>query len=240
MTRIDFYTDRIFHELNHLAADSELLEAAKTCIEAQKRAGGSRLASRFVPDPKAKTLVSAEALDAILQSGRDVSDVRTDRAISNCLIFNSATISGAVLDEDVKALRRRADELVSRKVARLFRQGPWAAADNSGHFWYPPGGYMSWHTNTRTPGWRLYINYCEEPGKSFFRYRDPDRLVVVDSIDKQWNFRMFRIAQDKPLWHAIYSDTNRFSLGYRITLSGKPARAARVKNRLTNVLAGRS
>ncbi len=94
---------------------------------------------------------------------------------------------------------------------------------------------MGWHTNSDNPGWRLYINYAEEPGKSFFRYRDPDTREIVTSIDKQLNFRLFRASMEKPLWHAIYSDTNRFSLGYRIAMSEIPSVAARARNRLAKL-----
>lgn len=55
-----------------------------------------------------------------------------------------------------------------------------------------------------------------EPGKSFFRYRDPDTHEIITSKDNEWNVRIFEIRSDKLLWHAVYSDTNRFSLGYMI------------------------
>ena len=63
----------------------------------------------------------------------------------------------------------------------------------------------------------MYVNYAEEPGRSFFRYRDPDTGKIETSIDREWNFRLFQITPEKPLWHAVYSDTNRFSLGYMVT-----------------------
>ena len=75
---------------------------------------------------------------------------------------------------------------------------------------------MAWHTNSGVPGWRLYISYAQEPGKSFFRYRDPDTDEIVTSVDDEWTVRLFAIRADKPLWHAIYSETHRFSLGYMI------------------------
>ena len=33
-------------------------------------------------------------------------------------------------------------------------------------------------------------------------------------MDSGWDVRMFRVTRDRPLWHAVYSDTDRFSLGY--------------------------
>jgi hypothetical protein len=35
-------------------------------------------------------------------------------------------------------------------------------------------------------------------------------------MDKRWNIRIFKISRESPLWHAVYSGTNRFSLGYVI------------------------
>ena len=99
-------------------------------------------------------------------------------------------------------------------VLGLFGPEANMTVSNSGHFWYPPGGYMGWHTNSFNPGWRLYITYVDEPGKSFFRYRDPSTGKIVTSMDEQWDFRMFRVDRDEPLWHAVYSETNRFSMGY--------------------------
>ena len=75
---------------------------------------------------------------------------------------------------------------------------------------------MGWHTNSKFPGWRLYITYAEKPGKSFFRYRGPDTGEIVTSMDEEWDFRFFRVARDVLLWHTVHSDTNRFSLGYTL------------------------
>ena len=81
---------------------------------------------------------------------------------------------------------------------------------------------MGWHTNSRVPGWRMYLNYAQVPGKSFFRYRDPDTHEVITAWDKQWNFRLFRIDAANPMWHAVYSQTNRFSLGYKLAMRSWP------------------
>ena len=39
---------------------------------------------------------------------------------------------------------------------------------DAGYYYYPPTGYMSWHTNSNRPGKRLYITYST--GNSSFRY----------------------------------------------------------------------
>ncbi len=76
---------------------------------------------------------------------------------------------------------------------------------------------MGWHTNERTPGWRLYLTVADEPGRSIFRYRDPASGRITTVADARWNARLFRITAAPPLWHAIYSETHRFSIGYKLT-----------------------
>lgn len=68
---------------------------------------------------------------------------------------------------------------------------------------------MGWHTNSRVPGWRVYINYAEEAGKSFFRFCDPVTEDIVTLDDREWNIRVFRITSEKPVWHTIWC-TSRF------------------------------
>lgn len=87
----------------------------------------------------------------------------------------------------------------------------------SGRTWYPDnGGYMGWHTNSNNKGFRLYCSFAREPGKSFFRFRHPKTKEIVTSWDKEgWNFRIFRI-DDNLLWHSVYSETDRFSIGYSL------------------------
>lgn len=86
----------------------------------------------------------------------------------------------------------------------------------SGRIWYPQNGFMGWHTNSNNKGYRLYCVYAREEGKSFFRYKNPSDGKVITSWDKKgWNFRIFKI-DEKILWHSIYSDTDRFSIGYAL------------------------
>lgn len=118
-----------------------------------------------------------------------------------------------MLDDEIIALRRQIDEIVIKELRLKF---PGSAPVCSGHFWYPPQCFMGWHTNSRKPDWRYYINYAEEPGKSFFRYKDPQTGEIVTAWDDVWNERQFHIQKDPLLWHAVYSNTNRFSFGYVI------------------------
>lgn len=228
MSRVDFFGTKIFYELDDLARDSELIDAAKTCIEAHQTAEIDELKVQFRPDPDAIGKISEEALDSILRSGKNVHGIAKEREITNCLIINVNGVKDSLAIESLRSVRGKLDKVVFRKVNALFGLGERLDISNSGHFLYPPGGFMSWHTNSGYPGWRLYINFAEEPGKSFFRYRDPETGEIVTSIDKQWNFRLFKIDPAIPFWHAVYSETNRYSFGFRITLAPKENLTARM------------
>jgi len=235
-TKLQFDAGQIFHELNGFSEDLELLGLVKECLEAQKATGEEFLRASFRTNPNARQAVSEETLQGILASGNNVSDILTDRHISNCLVFNDNSAENALVSEQVRKLRKKVDKAISKRVKRLFQDGGRLAVRSSGHFWYPPGGYMGWHTNLKTPGWRMYINYCEESGKSFFRYRDPDSGNIVTTTDKQWNFRLFRITSEKPLWHAIYSDTNRFSIGYKIVQVPHQPFGSRLRQKIASLV----
>ena len=88
----------------------------------------------------------------------------------------------------------------------------------SGNFLYPKNGYMGWHTNADTPYLRCYITYSEN-GDSYFKYRDPiTKEIIIDTDNVGWTVRYFEISNrpDEFLWHCVYSNTNRISIGYRI------------------------
>ena len=90
--------------------------------------------------------------------------------------------------------------------------------ETSGHFIYPPTGYMGWHTNHTNPCTRLYITFATEHNKSFFRYRDrKTKEIITDYDDKGITIREFFIPKHKPyFWHCVGSMCNRISFGFRI------------------------
>ncbi len=84
----------------------------------------------------------------------------------------------------------------------------------SGHFEYPENGYMGWHTNSSAEGLRLYAAYAT--GQSGFRYVDGAGRVVDSTDLPGWNFRLFSIRPDAPLWHSVWAESPRLSIGFRI------------------------
>jgi len=104
----------------------------------------------------------------------------------------------------------------------------------TGLFYYPPGGYAEWHTNRHhTLGWRLYFVKTLEPGRSWFRYKHvPSGEIVHVEPDgaEQYNLFCLRGEPDQLLWHSVYSDTHRFSVGINV----HPMLAYLVLSRLYN------
>jgi hypothetical protein len=87
----------------------------------------------------------------------------------------------------------------------------------TGNFYYPPGGYMGWHTNSNFPYKRIYISWSD--GKSYFGYRDPETKEFVKDWDNAGvTVREFDCSDDPKdmLWHTVWSDANRYSFGFRI------------------------
>jgi hypothetical protein len=174
------------------------------------------LHDRFRPNADAAALVAEERLKPLLKRDAWVSDIVEDRSISNCLAYNFSNVTGAVMDGNLSEMRHALDVVILSRVRALFPGCPNLSAENTGHFWYPPADFMGWYTNLRTPGWRIYISVVDEPGRSFFRYRDPRNGQVVTSWDGGLDVRLFRITPFAPVWHAVYSQANRFSFGYKI------------------------
>jgi hypothetical protein len=199
-------------ELLNWHTDTRLLDRAHACIEAQKTAAAQYRETTFEPDRTGGEPVSPGALESLVASRGNLQGMSEDQSSSNAVTFNLRNIEGSVMSEEVGTLRRAVDVELRRKLREVFRQR--LVPQDSGLFWYPRGGYMGWHTNSSLPGWRLYITFTEETDRSFFRYRDPATGEIVTSVEAGWGFRMFEVSDDDLFWHAVYSETDRFSIGY--------------------------
>jgi hypothetical protein len=197
--------------------DDELKQLCIRCIAQQKKAA-QRKYEKFVPDKNALAELSAEKLQGLLGSNQDIHGIATNRSISNVITFGEAKLDDTIIDPEVENTRKTVDAKLGDKLQEIFAYDDRLSIAPSGHFWYPAGSYMGWHTNSRVPGWRIYINYAEESGKSFFRYKHHLTGEIVTLWDEEWNMRVFRVTGTDPLWHCVYSNTNRFSLGYMVKI----------------------
>ncbi|GLX79301.1 hypothetical protein tinsulaeT_26410 [Thalassotalea insulae] len=213
-----------------------LKEKAVACIQAQKKAAIQSYSS-FSPCEDALDRVSESALNAIIADNIDIHGVATDSTISNVIMFGAKHIDKSINDHYVEQQRIEVDKIIKEKLLDIFTDDSGNIENqeltivSSGHFWYPQGAFMSWHTNSQVPGWRVYINYAEQENQSFFRYQDDDNNVITLN-DKQWNLRIFKITEQQPLWHCVYSNTNRFSLGYMVKIKPKPNLLQKIKRKL--------
>lgn len=136
--------------------------------------------------------VDEKALNEFMEKNRDV-------ATHDCNVykFNNVNI-----------------DFLSNRIGKYVKDRNIKSLGVSGRIWYPKNGYMGWHTNSNNKGYRMYCTHARENNKSFFRYRDPESGEIITSWDKEgWNFRIFLISE-KHLWHCVYSETDRFSIGY--------------------------
>jgi len=148
----------------------------------------------FNPDRSVASLVCSE--QSLIDIERDVGDV--EKSDNKCL-------------RRVQVPRQRLGPIIHH-LARIYTK---SSIQLSGFFLYPDGGYMGWHTNSDAPCTRVYITHVAEGGKSFFRYRDNGECVT--SWDRPgWNLRQFEVTKDNPLWHCVYAELPRLSIGFRI------------------------
>jgi hypothetical protein len=179
-----------------------------------------------LPDsPRTKTL--SKALDTVISDHKKMLSEN-----KSCKLLGQPTDNPKITEVDLAAARVKGDIVVAPDVYAYYldwfdeKKAKEAAAglypnskliSLSGKFHYPPKGYMGWHTNSNMEGWRVYATYCEEGDKSFFRYFDKNKMLT--EYEKQgWNFRAFQVKKSKLYWHCVYSDTNRYSFGFRFQI----------------------
>jgi hypothetical protein len=83
---------------------------------------------------------------------------------------------------------------------------------SSGCKFYPPGGFLQWHTNSNDPGFRVYFVFVKEVG-SFFRYAHKGQEITLPD-EPGWNIRAFPISRKALLWHCVYAARDRYSFGF--------------------------
>ena len=182
----------------------------------------SEEATGEIPPGDSIQRVSEEALEALIHRGIETGfyDESAQNPEQAAISYKGRPRSGIEhLDEDYLYaltywLRKMDLDSGIRNAAHLI----FNKAAFTGFFWYPPKGYMEWHTNENRPGYRFYCVYAREEAKSFFRFRCPDTGKVITSWDKKgWNFRIFKIGvDDARVWHCVHSNTDRLSFGFTV------------------------
>jgi len=84
---------------------------------------------------------------------------------------------------------------------------------------YPPGGFVSWHTNWDAHCYQLLFTWSET-GAGHFSYYDKKTDTVVKIKDKKgWQCRHYYFGRlDEPdhhCWHAAHTECERFTLAFK-------------------------
>eukprot|EP00928_Gymnodinium_smaydae_P064897 TRINITY_DN4812_c0_g1_i4.p1 TRINITY_DN4812_c0_g1~~TRINITY_DN4812_c0_g1_i4.p1 ORF type:complete len:516 (-),score=4.67 TRINITY_DN4812_c0_g1_i4:3-1550(-) len=91
---------------------------------------------------------------------------------------------------------------------------------STGMFYYPPGGYMSWHTNSMNPvGYRMYFSQMSlGTGEAGFSWVDPRSRVLHTMKSQNGSIGIFPLQRDPVLYHSVWStDAHRKAFGVRIS-----------------------
>jgi len=80
---------------------------------------------------------------------------------------------------------------------------------------YSPMSGMFWHTNSDSPGTRIYYTFSLD--KSVFKYKDPLTGEIHEEQDEVgWTARKFNIPRTGRFWHAVWTSGRRFSFGFNV------------------------
>lgn len=85
--------------------------------------------------------------------------------------------------------------------------------------YYPPGGFVGWHTNWNAHCYQILFTWSKE-GDGYFRYWDNEKKEIVHIPDVPgWQCRHYyfgrRDEPDHHCWHAAYAGSDRVTLAYK-------------------------
>lgn len=111
-----------------------------------------------------------------------------------------------------KGLIEKCNE-VDRRLLDFF-----GARNNALQMYYPPGGYIGWHTNCNAPGYNIVIS-CNPGADGYFVHYDHINKKYNYFYDKPgWNIKAgyfgSREEPEKMYWHAAKTNTPRLTLSY--------------------------
>jgi hypothetical protein len=85
---------------------------------------------------------------------------------------------------------------------------------NAVFLYYPPGGFVGWHTNQNNSGYQFIFSYSEK-GDGYFQYYDKQKQEIVKCPDVSgWNARYYHFGEDEPdhCWHSAYTNVPRITI----------------------------
>ena len=73
--------------------------------------------------------------------------------------------------------------------------------------YYPPGGFVGWHTNQNNSGYQIVFSWSES-GDGYFQVYDKEKQDIIRYYDKPgWNCRhqLFGQEEHEHCWHSAYT-----------------------------------
>lgn len=196
------------------AEEPSLAEAEAACRQAVER-----LLPSLTRPPRFDTPADCDpsVLAGRLDDPGGWSDIAVRPELSDLLALHRGELGEHA---EVAEARRAVGAAMAEAVTERGWFPPGTGWDLSGHLWYPARTGLGWHTNTRVPGWRVYLTWTAAPRSSFFRYRDPVDGAIVTSRDTGFDLRLFHVGDDVPFWHCVWAGAERHSFGYRLVDTG--------------------
>ena len=90
--------------------------------------------------------------------------------------------------------------------------------------YYPPGGFVGWHTNFDANAYQVLFTWSET-GEGFFEYYDKknDEIIKIPDV-AGWQCRHYYFGagheEDLHCWHAAYAGCQRITLAYKFVNGG--------------------
>lgn len=89
--------------------------------------------------------------------------------------------------------------------------------------YYPPGGYVGWHTNFDANAYQILFTWSD--GNGYFRYYDKEKDEIITLPDvKGWQCRHYYFGSEKEpknlCWHSAYAGGERITLAYKFVNNG--------------------
>ena len=90
--------------------------------------------------------------------------------------------------------------------------------------YYPPGGFVGWHTNFDANAYQVLFTWSET-GDGFFEYYDKQKDEIIKIPDVPgWQCRHYYFGAghetDLHCWHAAYTECQRITLAYKFVNNG--------------------
>lgn len=90
-------------------------------------------------------------------------------------------------------------------------------AETASFSYYPPEGFVGWHTNANNVSHQLLFTWSEN-GDGYFRYYDNKKKKIITQPDKKgWQCKsLFFGSKNKPLWHCCYTKGPRLTFAVKL------------------------